>query len=127
MIDEGDKALDRGKRRVWIHYEPHLYDELFTSIIQSLGNVDIVDDNSQGTSPKREEDLNWNLIDVVVLSLDEECHPDIVTLPMPLPNAKVVAFSPKGDYGLKRLPGESRWIEVRPFGLNQLIDEVNGN
>jgi hypothetical protein len=41
-----------------------------------------------------------------------------------MPDAKLVAFSPDGTHGMRRMPGENDWVEVRPFGLSQLIVEV---
>lgn len=119
--------MGRGKRRVWIHYEPHLYEELFVSVIRSYGIVEIVDDFFVDPSSGIDGEGGPNKVDMIVLSLDDNCQPTWSALPVPLSNTRVVAFCPKGDYGLKYLPDECRWIEVRPFGLAQLIDEVNGN
>jgi hypothetical protein len=41
-----------------------------------------------------------------------------------MPDAKLVAFSPDGSRGLRRMPGELDWVELRPFGLSQLIVEI---
>jgi hypothetical protein len=41
-----------------------------------------------------------------------------------VPDAKLVAFSPDGTLGMRRMPGEGDWVEMRPFGLSQLIVEI---
>jgi hypothetical protein len=45
-------------------------------------------------------------------------------MPEFMPDAKLVAFSPDGSRGLRRMPGELDWVELRPFGLSQLIVEI---
>jgi hypothetical protein len=42
-----------------------------------------------------------------------------------VPQAKLLAVSPSGEVGMRRMPGESQWEEFRPFGLKQLIKEVS--
>jgi hypothetical protein len=63
-------------------------------------------------------------IDVVLLSLDGLGNPDPDVSEECLKDAKVIAFSTKGDFGLRRMPGKTNWEELRPFGLKQLMDEL---
>jgi hypothetical protein len=60
----------------------------------------------------------------VLLSLDGLGQPDPEVPAERLKGAKVIAFSPKGDYGLRRMPGINNWEELRPFGLRELMDEL---
>jgi hypothetical protein len=63
-------------------------------------------------------------IDVVILPLDESGEPKVSLIPEFMPEAKLVAFSPDGTRGLRRMPGDLDWVEMRPFGLSQLIVEI---
>lgn len=110
--------------RVLILYEPRLYSDLINELIEQLGLLDIVeitDNNSETDSgePNIHED-----VDVVILPLDGEGEPKTSLLPESLPKAKLVAFSPDGSRGLRRMPGEENWVEMKPFGLSQLIVEI---
>lgn len=110
--------------RVLILYEPRLYSDLINELIDQLGLLDIVEvtdskdlDEANGTQYKDD-------IDVVILPLDESGEPKVSLLPGFMPEAKLVAFSPDGTRGLRRMPGELEWAELRPFGLSQLIVEI---
>ncbi len=106
--------------RVWINYKPRIYTELLTHLFQSMGLIEAVEiDPTLRAARGREEE-----IDVVLLSLDYLGQPDLEIPGEGLKKAKVIAFSPKGDYGLRRLPGKTNWEEIRPFGLKQLMDEL---
>jgi len=109
--------------RVWINYEPRIYTDIFKEIFRSMQWVEVVDEAPADPGCKSSgEDLNR--IDVVMFSLDrlDQSRPELT--PEFLQHAKVLAFSPSGDFGLRRMPGRPDWEEVRPFGLNQLIDEL---
>jgi hypothetical protein len=109
--------------RVLILYEPRLYSDLINELIDQLGLLDIV----EVTDSKDLEDSNvtqYNNIDVVILPLDDLGEPKVSLLPDFMPDAKLVAFSPDGTRGLRRMPGEIDWVELRPFGLSQLIVEI---
>ncbi len=98
--------------RVRIVYEPTVYAEVFARVLKDLGPVEVVDDPSAG-------------VDVILLPLcDGSDRPQVDLLPDPLPDAKLVAFSMAGSRGLVRLPGQSEWEEVRPFGLGRICLEV---
>jgi len=110
--------------RVLILYEPRLYSDLINELIDQLGLLDIVEisdgkdlDGSNGSNSKKD-------VDVVILPLDESGEPKLSLLPDFMPDAKLVAFSPDGTRGLRRMPGDLDWVEMRPFGLSQLIVEI---
>jgi hypothetical protein len=97
--------------RVWIVYQPHLYADVWARVFESLGSVEVVEHPFAG-------------VDVIVFPLDDSNQPRTSLVPKPLPDAKLVAISPAGDFGLVRLPGDGHWRKVQPFGLNQLCLEV---
>ena len=107
--------------RVLILYEPRLYSDLINELIEQLGLLDIVEitNNINGDDSVELED-----VDVVILPLDGDGEPKTSLLPDFMPKAKLVAFSPDGTLGLRRMPGEDEWVEMRPFGLSQLIVEI---
>ena len=113
--------------RVWIEYHPRLYLELFTRVLKALEPVEVVGYSHPSSSQRLSEVLNPNQIDVILIPLDEQAHPELASLPVLLPETKLIAFSPRGDRGLRRLPGRTDWEEVRPFGLVQLVREVLGD
>jgi hypothetical protein len=112
--------------RVWIQYHPRLYLELFTRVLKSLEPVEVVGYSQPWLSHQLSDGIDPNQIDVILIPLNEQGHPEMEELPVPFPKTKLVAFSPKGDRGLRRLPGRTEWEEVRPFGLVQLVREVLG-
>ena len=113
--------------RVWIQYHPRLYLELFTRILRSLELVEVVGYSHPSSSHWLSEGIDSNQIDVILIPLNEQGYPELEALPLPFPETKLIAFSPKGDRGLRRLPGRMDWEEVRPFGLVQLVREVLGD
>ena len=110
--------------RVLILYEPRLYSDLINELIDQLGLLDIVEvtDNQDLTESKGSQITDD--IDVVILPLDDCGEPKVSLMPEFMPEAKLVAFSPDGSRGLRRMPGELEWVELRPFGLSQLIVEI---
>ncbi|HUV29072.1 MAG TPA: hypothetical protein VMW34_17050 [Anaerolineales bacterium] len=110
--------------RVLILYEPRLYSDLINELIDQLGLLDIVEvTDNQNITGSNGSQLSED-IDVVILPLDESGDPKVSLLPQFMPGAKLVAFSPDGSRGLRRMPGELDWVELRPFGLSQLIVEI---
>ena len=97
--------------RVWIAYEPGIYSDLLAQLFKPLEQVEIVADPLAG-------------VDVVIFRLSESGQPEVESLAAPLPEAKLVAVSSKGDLGLVRLPGETQWRKIQPFGLAHLFLEV---
>jgi len=108
--------------RVWINYKPRIYTDIFKYIFTNLGLIEVVEIPPAGQD-FREIDVGED-IDVVLLSLDGLGQPDPEIPAERLKDAKVIAFSPKGDYGLRRMPGKTNWEELRPLGLRQLMDEL---
>jgi hypothetical protein len=110
--------------RVLILYEPRLYSDLINELIDQLGLLDIVEvTDNQNITGSNGSQLSED-IDVVILPLDESGDPKVSLMPQFMPGAKLVAFSPDGSRGLRRMPGELDWVELRPFGLSQLIVEI---
>jgi hypothetical protein len=117
------KELPMTTRRVWILFEPQIYCDLFSRILQAAGLMEIISaEPEQGRL--QEGGKVQATVDVIIYSLDNQGEPELAKLPEPPPEAKLLAFSPKGDFGLRRMPGEKYWEEVRPFGVSQLIQEV---
>lgn len=112
------------KTRVWIHFSPQLYTDLFKRILQSTETAEVVELSSIDNPNQDEPELGEDKIDLVVLSLDSCSQPGILNLAEKLPRVKFVALSLNGDYGLRRNPGECNWEELRPFGVQQLLQEV---
>jgi len=110
--------------RVLILYEPRLYSDLINELIEQLGLLDIVEVTDNHCDDGSGEPNVQRDVDVVILPLDKEGEPKTSLLPEILPQAKLVAFSPDGSRGLRRMPGEDNWVEMRPFGLSQLIVEI---
>jgi hypothetical protein len=96
---------------VQIICEPAIYAEALAHVLKQFTEIHIVD-------------VSVARVDVVVFPLDAAGEPQTDLLPNPLPNAKLIASSVTGNRGLVRLPGESEWQEVCPFGLDELILEV---
>ena len=110
--------------RVLILYQPRLYSDLINELIDQLGLLDIVEVTDSKDLDEANGGTNNADIDVVILPLDDSGEPKVSLLPEFMPEAKLVAFSPDGTRGLRRMPGELDWIELRPFGLSQLIVEI---
>jgi hypothetical protein len=110
--------------RVLILYEPRLYSDLINELIEQLGLLDIVEISDNNSASKSNDSQKQEDIDVVILPMDGDGEPKTSLLPDHVPNAKLVAFSPDGSLGMRRMPGEDNWVEMRPFGLSQLIVEI---
>jgi hypothetical protein len=119
-----EEALNMTTARVWIQYHPRLYLELFTRVLKALEPVEVVGYSHPSSSHRLSKGINPKQVDVILIPLDEQGHPELESLPLPHSETKLIAFSPKGDRGLRRLPGRTDWEEVRPFGLVQLVREV---
>lgn len=108
--------------RVWILYEPAIYADLFQCLFERLGLVEVIRPVKIEGEPFKSPDLEG--VNVIVLPLNEAGQPRTEMLDRPFPEAKILAFSPDGARGLRRLPGQTHWEEVRPFGLSDLMFEV---
>lgn len=98
--------------------------ELFKKAFETIGQIEVVKLNDLLASPQKGGFIGWENVDVVITSLDQNGQPDMDLIPNPLPKVKILAFSPSGDYGLKHVIGGLNWEEIRPFGWNQLVNEV---
>jgi hypothetical protein len=114
------------RSRVLIHYQPQLYAELLTRIFQSIESVEIYDHTST-TSNSQNARTSSECVDVIVFSLDVDGRPEHGSFPKWFHTVKLLAFSPHGDVGYKRLPGEDIWETIHPFGMEQIIHEVAGS
>lgn len=110
--------------RVWILFKPKLYRDVFARLFKSFAFIEVIEGSlaNYGTEIGCEES---DPIDIIVLSLNDEGEPDLALLPRAVPEAKLLALSPTGELGMRRLPGESQWEEVRPYSLHQLLHEVS--
>jgi hypothetical protein len=109
--------------RVLIYYSPRLYAELFSTVLKSLCGIEIIDTNLETLSDGIQK-LGRPDIDIIITSLDEHGRPTMDQIPSQTLRSKVLAFSPTGKRGLKRMPNSKHWEEIAPFGLDQLIREV---
>jgi hypothetical protein len=108
--------------KVCIRFRPRLYTEILTNLFGSFKEVEIVElPPSDLSSP---ETGYGKAIDVFVLPINNQGRPEIELLPGPVSESKIVAVSPGGEFGLRRLPYHKHWEPVEPFGLDQLIREV---
>jgi hypothetical protein len=108
--------------RVIIDCRLQLYTDLITRAVDSLAWIEVVDNSFNGKS--REGWGKIGEVDVVVFTLEDSDSPDDPPIPGALEEAKLLAFSPNGDHGFIRSPGETMWEEVRPFSLDDLVREV---
>lgn len=108
--------------RVWVNYKPRIYTDIFKYIFSTMGLIEVVEIPRAGKGCR--ESGKGKDIDVVLLSLDGLGNPDPDVPEECLKEAKLIAFSTKGDFGLRRMPGKTNWEELRPFGLKQLMDEL---
>ena len=110
---------------IWIDYRPRLYQEL---ILRALHQIDQIEGGNKLTLHSgRLEDYpdDQPPIDIILHSMDQiiDC-PDTPDQADCSSLALLIAFSPKGIQGWRRLTPESKWELIRPFGLQCLLDEV---
>ena len=99
------------KTQVWIAYAPHIFREALTSSLSHIDEVEIVENHSDN-------------VDIAIFRLAETGQLQDFFRHKSLPNAKMIVFSPRGDHAFIRLPGQSSWNDVRPFGMDQLVAEI---
>ncbi len=99
------------KTRVWVAYDPYLFREALTSLLSQIDQVQIVENHSED-------------IDIAIFRLAETGQLQDFFLHKSLPKVKMVVFSPHGDRGFIRLPGETSWKDFSPFGMDQLVAEI---
>lgn len=113
------------KLRVWIHYKPKIYSELFSTLLRSVKGVEVLDYERPFYHERFDgEGAGCDTIDLIVFSLDELIEQDLGQIGCLFPGAKLIAFSPTGEHGLKRQPGGETWDEVRPYGVSELLEEI---
>lgn len=110
--------------RVWLLYEPVIYSDLFQRIFERFGSVHVVNMVNRQMGETIASTPDPECVDVIIVALDEAGQIPAGLLSEFHQDAIVLAFSPKGDRGLRRQPGENKWEEIRPFGLADLIFEV---
>ena len=98
-------------KRVWIAYEPRVFREVLMAVIGQLESVEIVEDISAG-------------IDIGIFRLAETGLLQNFFLSAPLPEAKLVVFSSRGDRAFIRNPHETNWTTVQPFSMPELLAEI---
>jgi hypothetical protein len=98
--------------------------DLFNRAFEAIGQIEVVKLNELLTSSTERGFIGWENVDVVIMSLNQQGQPDLELIPDPLPDVKIIAFSPRGDYGLRHVIGGLNWEEIRPFGWNQLVCEL---
>ncbi|HJS19822.1 MAG TPA: hypothetical protein VJ785_13830 [Anaerolineales bacterium] len=110
--------------RVWILFEPRIYSDLITRYFQSFKWVEVVIAETYVKPSVENLQTIEDAIDVIILPLTDPGTPAIHLLPADFQNSKIIAFSPSGDCGLLRFPGDVIWRRIVPFGLKQLVAEV---
>lgn len=105
--------------QILIHCTMRLYTDVFIKIFKDHGSTDVEAIPSPTACPAGNKSGS-----IILLSLDDCEYADIRALSDSRHESKLVLFSPRGDLGLTRLPGESHWEEIRPFGFAQLMHEV---
>ena len=110
--------------RVWIRYKPQLYHELLKKLFCSQRAVEVLETYQLFAGSVDREGFRGRFVDVILLPLDDQGRPELELLPFPISQAKLIAFSPKGDHGMRRKPGESSWEELQPCGIAQVLQEV---
>jgi hypothetical protein len=110
--------------KIYLHYEPKLYSDLIQQVFQNIGQEVIVGIGDAESNSRRLVMDKPECGEFLLLSLENLEVPlgDQVTNLMP--DATIIAFSPSGEFGYRRLPGETKWEEIRPFGIAELLNEV---
>jgi hypothetical protein len=96
---------------VWIAYEPQVFREALIHLLSRLESVSIVEKISDD-------------VDVGIFRLADTGKLQDFFRHKTLPQAKLIVFSPRGDKAFIRLPGEASWKKVHPFGMSQLLAEI---
>jgi hypothetical protein len=112
--------------RVLINYKPQLYTDLLVRIFQSIESVELYNPTSTALNSHIGKESPY-CVDVVIFSLDVDGQPGNRSFPGWFQTVKLLAFSPNGDVGYRRLAGEDDWEAIHPFGMEQLIHEVAGS
>ena len=97
--------------RVWIAYEPRVFREALIAAVSQLEAVEIVEDVSAG-------------VDIGIFRLAQTGLLQNFFLSAPLPEARLVVFSSRGDRAFIRQPRAKNWTTVQPFSMPQLLAEI---
>ncbi len=97
--------------RVWIAYEPQVFQEALIKVLGKIESVETVEDTSAG-------------VDVGVFRLSDTGELQDFFRRNALPGAKLIVLSPRGERAFIRLQGGKTWSEVKPFSMNQLLSEI---
>jgi len=109
---------------VWIDYQPGLYQDLFLKYFQYFNrsrsgiNLELHSGSIKGHTVEKHP------IDIFVLSLDKIEPQNTHIEQYCTSHTKLVAFSPKGNQGWRRITPQTDWEFIRPFGLMRLSYEV---
>ena len=96
---------------VHIVSEPRMYADLYAALFAGWDRVEVVDEPG-------------SQVDVFVIVASEADWPPLNLLPPGARQAKTVVFAPKRESGWVRLPGQGDWERIQPFGLRDLLVEV---
>jgi len=96
---------------VWIAYEPLVFREALIHLLDSLDCIEVVENASEK-------------VDVGIFRLADTGQLQDFFLHKSLPQAKMIVFSPRGDQAYIRLPEETSWKKVCPFGMSRLLAEI---
>lgn len=107
--------------RVWILYKPTIYADLFQFLFESIDAVEVIRSVNIDIENRCLENSG---VDIILLPLDEDGRPSCEEIEQRYPDAKVLAFAPDGERGLRRKPGKKTWDLLCPFGLSDLMFEV---
>jgi hypothetical protein len=110
--------------RIYLQYEPKLYSDLIQQLFQDIGQEVILSKEEYNQDLVRRSENEKDCNEIVLLSLEDGEFPPGDRPEELLPHAKIIIFSPNGELGYRRLPGEKSWQEIRPFGLAELLYEV---
>jgi len=110
---------------VWIDYHPRLYQDLIVRVFHHINQSEIGVNFILHSGCLQDHRGEQPHIDVILHSLDRIIdRPDIPNQPDWSSQAILIAFSPKGNQGWRRLTPSSQWELIRPFGLQCLLVEL---
>lgn len=98
-------------KRVWIAYEPKVFREALIEVISKIESIEIVEEPS-------------DTVDIGIFRLPGTGLLQDFFHSAPMPQAKLVVFSPRGDKAFIRYPHEKNWTSIEPFSIPQLISEI---
>lgn len=97
--------------RVWIAYEPFLFTDVLINLMRDNPEIEIT---AGPDGP----------VDIAVFRMANTGHLNNFFQQNNLPDAKLIAFSPRGDGAFIRERDAPDWLHVRPFGLDELVREL---